>query len=147
MRRAFFFAFFIGALFSAAEATYGQTVIEKFEISEPADGRYTPWRYGDERPYAGELITISGSSFRYKTFSDVITGNPEPDYSGVVKKFEERIVLDHPKMAYPFRVSGLADGRSVLLTWRGYREWKKSKRVDSRDILYLENPAKKQAGP
>src|SRR5262245_47359239 len=100
----------------------GMIPIKEFQISPPASGRYAPWRDRKDSPkcYAGELITISESTFRYSYFSDVVDPNrPEPNYSGKLLTFKDHIYLDHPGVPYPYRVSGLADGVPVLLTWEG----------------------------
>ena len=125
----------------------GMISIKKFEIAPPASGTYAPWRDRKDSPrwYAGELITITNSMFRYGRFSDVIDPDrPQPDYSGKISIFKDHIFLDHPGIAYPYRVSGLADGVPVLLTWEGYEQWKKKQKVFELNLLYLEKTPEKK---
>jgi hypothetical protein len=120
----------------------GMIPIAKFVVSAPANGRYTPWRNAQSHPnyYAGEIIAITNSVFHYTFFSDVVGDGR--DYSGKVSATNNFIFLQHPGIAYPYRVAGVADGVPVLLTWAGYEQWKKSGMVFELNILYLEKTTK-----
>ena len=125
----------------------GMISIKNFEIAPPASGTYAPWRDRKDSPrwYAGELIIITNSTFRYGRFSDVIDPDkPKPDYSGKISIFKDHVYLDHPGVPYPYRVAGLADGVPVLLTWEGYEQWKKKKKVFELELLYLEKTPEKK---
>ena len=125
----------------------GMIAIKKFEIASPASGTYAPWRDRNDSPqwYAGEVIVISESTFRYYQFSDVIDPDrPPPNYSGKLSVFKDHVYLDHPGVPYPYRVAGLADGVPVLLTWEGYEQWKKKKMVFELNLLYLEKTPKQK---
>jgi len=116
---------------AAERSRDGMIPIKKFEISPPASGTYAPWRERQDSPkwYAGELIIISESTFRYSRFSDVIDPDrPKPDYVGKLSIFKDHIYLDHPGVPYPYRVSGVADGMPALLTWGGMSNGKKQRR-------------------
>jgi hypothetical protein len=141
-------AFMMILAFSAFAGERSRMIsIKKFEIAPPASGTYAPWRDRNDSSkwYAGELITVSESTFRYTRFSDSINPDrPQPDYSGKISIFKDHIHLDHPGIAYPYRVSGLADGLPVLLTWEGYEQWKKEKMVFALNLLYLEKTPKQK---
>jgi hypothetical protein len=116
----------------------GMVQITKFVVSAPATGRYAPWRDSKNHVawYAGEIIAITNSAFHYTFFTDVVGDDRE--YSGKLSVTKDWIVLEHPGIAYPYRVSGVADGVPVLLTWAGYEQWKKTGKVFEFNILYLE---------
>jgi hypothetical protein len=120
----------------------GMIPVAKFVVSTPASGLYGPWRDAKDQTkwYAGELITVTNSSFRYTTFSDVV--GKRPDYSGTVSVFKDHIYLDHPGVPYPYRVAGVADGTPVLFTWEGYEQWKKTGKVFMLNVLYLQKTTK-----
>ncbi|WP_150107222.1 hypothetical protein [Pedosphaera parvula] len=123
----------------------GMIPVAKFVVSAPASGKYVPWRDPKDSPkwYAGELVVISESSFHYSQFSDAIDPNrPERDYSGKLSVFKDHIYLDHPGVPFPYRISGVADGVQVLLTWEGYEQWKRTKKVFELNLLYLEKTPK-----
>jgi hypothetical protein len=119
----------------------GDIAIAKFELSAtPTDGRYAPWRDPKKQSdaFAGEIITITNGSFHYATFSDVIDRkHPLPDYSGRLRVFRDHVYLDHPGVPYPYRVAGRANGTPVLVTWEGYEQWKKAKKIFELNILWL----------
>ena len=124
--------------YAAERSSDGMIPIAKFTISAPASGTYAPWhdRKDQIKWYAGEIIIITNSSFRYTTFSDVV--GKRPDYSGTVSVFKDHIYLDHPGIPYPYRVAGVADGVPVLFTWEGYEQWKKTRKIFMLNLLYLE---------
>jgi hypothetical protein len=132
---------FASAALAADRSDDGDIAVAKFELSAtPAQGRYAPWRDPKNQIhwYAGEIITITNASFRYATFSDAIDPkHPRPDYSGPLKAFPDHVYLDHPGVPYPYRVAGRADGTPVLVTWEGYEQWKKSKKIFELNILWL----------
>jgi hypothetical protein len=139
---------FASAAVAADRSSDGDIVIERFELSStPTEGRYGPWRdRNKEGWYAGEIITITNAFFRYVTFSDVgDPKHPRPDYSGPIKIFPDHIFLDHPGVPYPYRVAGRADGRPVLVTWEGYKQWKKRKSIFELNILWLQKEDAKKA--
>ena len=147
MRVLAFLMFLVLSASAGERSSDGMISIKKFEIAPPASGTYAPWRDRNDsiKWYAGELITITNSTFRYGRFSDVIDPDrPQPDYSGKISIFKEHVYLDHPGIAYPYRVSGLADGVPVLLTWEGYEQWKKKKKVFELNLLYLEKTPEKK---
>lgn len=125
----------------------GMISVKKFVISAPAAGTYAPWRDPKQNKwFAGEIIVISGSTFRYTTFSDVV--GSERDYSGTLSVLKDHIYLEHPGVPYPYRVTGLADGVPVMLTWAGYEQWKEKGKLEELNLLYLQKPAKpKKAQP
>jgi hypothetical protein len=126
----------------------GDIAVAKFELSTPAEGRYAPWRDPKDRSsfYGGELITITKASFHYHIFSDAIDPkHPSPDFSGPLKVFPDHVYLDHPGVPYPYRVAGRADGTPVLVTWEGYEQWKKAKKIFQRNILWLWKDNAKEA--
>ena len=130
---------------SSNKSEDGDILINKFKLSPPANGTYAPWRNQKNQIncYGGELITIKASSFEYTTFSDVI-GAERPDYKGHIEVFNDHIYLDHPGVPYPYRMSGIADGVLVLITWEGYEEWKKKHTISRGNILFLQkHPDKK----
>ena len=146
-------AFFMFLVLSASayagdRASDGMISIKKFEIAPPASGTYAPWRDRNDslKWHAGQLITVSGPTFRYVFFSDAIDPDrPQPDYPGKISIFKDHVFLDHPGVPFPYRISGLADGVPVVLTWEGYEQWKKKKKVSGADLLYLEKtPAKEK---
>jgi hypothetical protein len=137
MRLSLLFAvIFVAGAVAGEKQEDGFIPIAKFEMSAPAPGRYAPWRGpdGQLKWYAGELINITNSSFRYTRFSDV--ARPQPDFAGSLKIHSDHIYLDHPGIPYPYRVAGKADGIAVLMTWEGFEEWKKGRRVFMSNILY-----------
>jgi hypothetical protein len=150
MRTILLFALlFAAAAVAADRSDDGDIAVAKFELStRPAEGRYAPWRDPKNQIgwYAGEVIMITNASFRYTTFSDVIDPkHPCPDFSGPLKVFPDHVYLDHPGMRYPYRVAGRADGTAVLVTWEGYEQWKKSKKIFELDILWLWKDDAKEA--
>jgi hypothetical protein len=134
-----FVLLFASAAVAADRSDDSNIAIAKFELSAtPVEGRYAPWRDPKNQInwWAGELITITNASFRYSTFSDVIDSkHPRPDYSGPLKVFH--VYLDHPGVPYPYRVAGRADGTPVLVTWEGYEQWKKDRKIFQLNILWL----------
>jgi hypothetical protein len=122
----------------------GNVAIAKFELSAiPAEGEYGPWHDVKQYWYAGEITTIPNGSFRYTWFSDAMSDRrPQPPYSGPLKVFSDHIYLDHPGVCYPYRVAGKADGTPVIMTWEGYEQWKKTKKVFELNILWLVPPEK-----
>ncbi len=138
---------FVCASFAVASERFkdGLVPISKFEVSAPATGRYAPWRDPKDQIqyYGGEIIVVRDASFQYVVFSDYL-GRPLPDYSGPLMTFKDHVYLDHPGVRLPYRVAGIADGVSVLVTWAGYEEWKKTGKIFELDILYLEKEEKKE---
>ncbi len=108
-----------------------------FTISRPANGQYMPQRNRSDHYFAGQIITIKDQTFRYEYFTDVVNAET-PDYTGKIQVFEDHIFLDHPGVPYPYRVAGVLDGRSVLLSWEAFQSLKKNGRVSRGDILYLQ---------
>src|SRR5262245_31881171 len=71
--------------------------------------------------FSGEEIKIDGTNFHYRFFSDVIEDNH--DYTGAVVQLKDHILLDHPKVRNPERVSGVLSNRPVLWQWESYELW------------------------
>jgi hypothetical protein len=116
----------------------GHIRISKFKISEPASGTYTPWNPRNRIGiYAGEVIIIQGSAFRYTRFSDTSSYIP-PNYLGEFTVFADHIYLNDPRVPSPFRIAGIADGVPALLTREAYQEWMKTGAVMVGDILYFQ---------
>jgi hypothetical protein len=117
--------------------------VAKFVLSAPASGTYSPWRDPKDqiKYFAGELISITNSSFHYGTFSDV--PDTRVHYSGSVSVFKDHIYLDHPGIPYPYRVAGVADGVPVLFTWEGYEQWKKTGKVFELNVLFCQKTSPK----
>lgn len=145
------FIFLVTLTFSACaerRTRDGMIPIKKFKIAPPVSGTYAPWRKRKDAAewYAGEMIDISESTFRYSRFSDAIDpARPEPDYSGKLSIFDDHIYLGPPDIPSAYRVSGLADGAPVLLTLQGYEQWKKEKSIFELNLLYLQkNPRPKK---
>jgi hypothetical protein len=106
------------------------------EASKPAvvrvpNGDYVP----DPKQgwFAGEVITISGTKYRWRYFTDDISHTPKPQ-EGLIKYFPDHIVLEGLKWE-PKRIPGILDGVPVLWTEKGYAEWKRSGTITA---LYLE---------
>jgi hypothetical protein len=87
-----------------------------------ANGLYEP--DPKESWFAGELITINGTNFHYGYFTDVL-GVPRPDYAGTIVQLKDHILLEHPKVPNPERISGVLSNRPVLWVWDGYQEWRR----------------------
>jgi hypothetical protein len=118
---------------------YHNIRISKFKLSQPEPGTYTPWNPHNRIGYfAGEVIIIQGSSFRYTGFSDTGSYIP-PDYKGEFSSFADHIYLNDSRVPSPFRVAGIADEVPVLLTRAGYEQWQKTGSVAPGKILYLQN--------
>lgn len=114
---------------------------QRFVITPPVDGKYTSWREPAEQAdcYVGEIIIFTGSKFRYVHFSDV--SSDIRDYSGTVELYQDHLYLDGPGIPFPHRVAGIADGTPVLVTWEGYKQWKKTGQFLARDLLYHQKTA------
>ena len=102
---------------------------------------YAPWRAGQAfSDYgAGEIIAIRKGAFNYRSWSSIEDRSSAPLYAGTLVLLKDRIFLDHPEVAFPYRVSGMADGVSVLLKWRGFEDWKRTHTLLPSDILYLQD--------
>jgi len=117
---------------------YHEIRISKFKISDPTPGTYTPWSPHNKIGYfAGEVIIMQGSTFRYTGFSDTSSYIP-PDYRGEFSSFSDHIYLNDPRVPSPFRVAGTADGVSVLLSREGYKQWQTTGTVAPGMVLYLQ---------
>ena len=140
-----FLMLFIFPVHAAQPDKQGMIPVAKFVVQAPASGNYAPWQSKNHWAYAGEIIVISGSTFRYRRFTDVLSDKPEPDYSGSFSVFENHINLDHPNVPNPYRVAGVADGVPVLMTQKGFEQWKKTGKVSELNVLYQEKeiPPKK----
>lgn len=127
--------------------------ISKFMVSAPTPGTYAPWRDSSEndgRFFAGEIIIIHDTSFRYGNFSDDLDTNyPPDDFTGKLSVFKDHIFLNHPGVPYPYRIAGKADGTPVLMTWKAHEQWKKTGKVSHGygDILFLEKKNKSPGPP
>jgi len=134
------FSLLLFSLFGCAHniGHYHNIRISKFKLSEPAPGTYAPQdSHNRIMFFAGEIIIIEGSSFRYTRFSDVGSYIP-PDYRGEFSSFSDHIYLNDPRVPSPFRIAGVADGTSVLLTREAYEQWQKTGAVAPGTILYLQ---------
>jgi hypothetical protein len=97
--------------------------------------------------FAGELIRINGTNFHYGYFTDVL-GVPTPDYTGTVVQLKDHILLNHPKVPNPERISGVLSNRPVLWVWDGYQEWKRLGLDPKPDeVLYLRTTKAERGGP
>ncbi|WP_414664858.1 hypothetical protein [Horticoccus sp. 23ND18S-11] len=128
-------------LFVMSYAADAPKVGTGFTIAPVKDGRYVPWRdsRNEGKYYAGEITTVVGTKFRCIYFTDVIRQEEiRPDYSGTLKSYADHIYLDHPGVAYPYRVTGFLHGAFVMTTWRNYEHWKKFGSMPEHGTLYLE---------
>jgi hypothetical protein len=124
-----------------AQQSHRAVVSVSWKLQPPVSGRYVP--DPSKSWFAGEIVQIDGTNFHYTQFTDVGSARV-PDYRGRVLIFKDHIYLDHPGMAYPYRISGLLTNRPVIWTWKGYEQWRKSGEIDELDILYLEIPGGEQ---
>ncbi len=113
-----------------------------FVVAPPKDGRYLPWRNGEEgHHYAGEIIVLSGDKFEYSFFTDVIEANNIPrDWSGTWTRKDDCIFLDHPGVPFPSRIVGYIDGVLAMITWVDFQRWKKFGLIEQYGILYFHPP-------
>ena len=93
--------------------------------------------------FAGELIKIDGTNFHYTYFTDVIVvGTPTPNYTGTVVQLKDHILLGHPKIPNPHRISGVLSNRPVLWVWDGHQEWRRLGLNPKPDELLYMRPVK-----
>jgi len=131
----------VASCLSDASAAAENKSKNSFVLAPAKDGKYAPWRDPEEaiRHYAGEIVTIDGAKFRSTYFTDVVeTEALDSDFSGAVRRYDDHIYLDHPGLAYPYRVTGFLDGTFVMITWRDYEFWKKFGRMPEYGALFLQ---------
>ncbi len=141
MRSLLAYFLLLAAGFGAEGRETAHIAIASFVVTLPVNGVYAPWRNVQEsldHP-TGEIIAIRKGTFNHRAWTDAETRDKAPLHSGKLALLKDRIFLDHPEVAYPYRVSGLADGVQVLLKWRGFEDWKKTGSLSPSDILYLQN--------
>ena len=120
----------------AQQATNAQSSVA-WKPQALASGIYEP--DSKYRWYAGEVIEIDGTNFQYHHFTDV---PPPPsdytNYTGAVVQLKDHIMLDHPKVPNPERISGLLSNLPVLWVWDGYQQWKRwGGNPGPKEVLYL----------
>jgi hypothetical protein len=127
-------AFLLISCLGTIGCVHHQSRIPNWKPQPPVNGVYGP----DPREswFAGELIRIKGTNFHYVAFTDVLVpGEPPPDFRGVVKVLNDRILLEGPDRT-DYRISGLLAGQRVLWTSFGYDKWRRTGEVDTDQILY-----------
>lgn len=141
MKAIAFLVLFVFNLQIASASDDGMISTTNFVVSAPETGTYVPWQYG--KCFAGEIITINGSSFHYSAFSDVVDlHHPLPDCSGPLLVFKDHIYLNNTNVPDPYLIAGKLDGDSVLLDRLTYRFWKETGKVSKANILFIEERVK-----
>jgi hypothetical protein len=106
--------------------------------AKPTEGNRPPnGIYGPDPKHqwlAGELMTISGNTFRYRYFTDALPG--PPPCTGMIRIFPDHFVLDHPDAPNPERIAGVLNGVPVIWTKDAYEAWKKWGVVREIGVLY-----------
>ena len=124
---------YLGNASDAQEATNAQSSVD-WKPQALSSGIYEPDR--ECYWFAGEVIRIDGTNFYYHHFTDVPPFSS--DYTGAVVQLKDHILLDHPKVPSPERISGLLSNRPVLWVWDGYQEWKRlGLNPNPSELLYL----------
>ena len=103
------------------------------KVAQPPDGVYVS--DPSKGSSAGEIITISGSSFRYSNFNHAASG--PPDRMGKIIFFPDHILLDAPEVPDPERIPDSLGGVPVLWTEEGYADWKRTGKIREHCVVYL----------
>lgn len=85
--------------------------------------------------FAGEVITVSGSKYRWSYFTDALPG--PPDRNGRIEFLSDHIVLDGLEWNGK-RMPSVIEGTPVLWTEEGHSGWKKTGLEVG--LLYLQKP-------
>ncbi|MGB0993915.1 MAG: hypothetical protein ACPG32_15785 [Akkermansiaceae bacterium] len=109
----------------------------RFEICEYHDGSYVPYSTRAlSGGFTGGELDLKDGKFHYWRTTDVVDA-VVPDYKGVIKTKNKRLLLENKGERCPYVVSGKLDGRPVILTEKDYQSLMRGGDLSRHGILYL----------